>query len=363
MSDNGGNSHQKVNAAGIAKIQKAIKDKSHNLITLCDYQNLPGFHRLMVSEVQLDGDPEAGDIYKHGLSGKWCLHHQAMLTLAMAANVEWGRTTTLDSSPTYIHVQAEGWIVKELNNRVTWFGDCEMDRDGYRERMLLEYASKADDLINGKKMKPENKDNWVNAKAMKELNRVWSIRMKLAATAAKSVVIAKLLNLKSGYKAKTDLTRPWLVIRCQMAPDLDDPETRRRVNELTLCAMTGIYGQQRALPPVQAQIAAPQCAPETVDAEVMTPEDDGIQGSGEKEPEPEPPSAPDCPPPENDGAPDEPAFYEWPAEKRLAELRRLIKLTRYDTSKLPVSIEQMQSKTHARFHEVLVGLAKKEAHG
>ena len=344
MSENGvGNTHERVNAAGIVKIKSAAKSKSHNLIILCDYQNLPAFHRLTVTEVQLDQDKDAGDIYMHSLSKKWCLHHQGRLKLAMAANIEWGEPRTVQVTPDYIHMQAEGAIRKEYGHMIRWCGDCELDREGLRERLLLESADTADYRIKDGKLKAADKDTWVRNKVAKELTRVWTNRMKLAATAAKSVVIDKLLNLKSGYKDAKEIGRPWLVVRCQMAPDLDDPATRRQLNQLAVMAMAGVYGPT-------ALAATPAALPpstDAVDAEIVPPT--------VNTPPPE-----DFSPHEHDDEQPAPPFAEWPEAKQLAELRRLIKITGYDTSKLPKTIEDMQPRNRERFHGVLSGLPAAE---
>lgn len=316
-------SHEQVNAAGVKRIKEAIEKGTHNIIQLCNYESLPYPHRLMIQTVQLSADQNAGDIYYHSLSKKWCLHHLALLKLAMAANIQWEPSITIENTRDTVHVQSMASIFKEFNHKITFSGDCSMSRLGMLEKFGLEAEAayiKKYVRVDKPPKNPPPKDEWCENRARKELARVWPDKIKRAATSSKSIVIMKLLGIQPGYARKEDVLRPWLVIRCIVAPDFSDPESKRQLNAAAIRAMTGVYGiEDNPMPsPQQRQLPETIVPAEPIDNE----------------------EAPDS----DEGDPSNMPFEEWDPDTQNQAIEQLIKATNYD-------LEAMRKAGHADWHE------------
>lgn len=237
------------NESALTRIAAAKKAR-HNMIMLCEPSSLPEFHRLIVETVEFDGDKDGGDIYYHSTSKKHMIHFKGLSQLALAAGIEWdtdkSRPTTVQKD--YLSYQAVGFIRREFNKMICFRGDCEMDMEALKEDLVDEYEAKAkkDNRKNDKQ-----KRDYVKYCVDRDFRFKRKHRIKLAATSAKSVVISKLLGLKSGY-TKQEIDRPFTIVRCVVAPDLSDPDMQRQIS---MQMINGVFGRQQdpvALPPADA---------------------------------------------------------------------------------------------------------------
>jgi hypothetical protein len=316
------------NEAALREI--GAKEKTHRIIYLCEPTKLPELHRLIVEEVVLSKDPAVGDIYNHTLSKKWCLHHQGKLKLALAAAIEWD---TVETRPVllqrdYIHYQAVGSIRREFGRVIKFRGDYEFDLISLREDLIAQYSEKADkDNKSG-----AEKERYVKYCVQRDFAQKRQHRLKLAATGAKSVVIDKLLNLKAGYKNPEEAAGPYLIVRCQVAPDLSNPVIRNQLSIMALQAAAGIFGA----PP------APQIG---IDP-------DAIDVGGDEPPIDIPP--PGEPPP--DAPPQNMSFEEMDEQTQRDVLHDLAKRKRYDTSTLRYPVDSLNAANRIAFYNKLMSM-------
>jgi hypothetical protein len=330
-----------VNEKALQIISDAEKKKSHNIIYLCEPHNLPELHRLIVEEKQLSADPTDGDIYFHSLSKKWCIHHQGKLKLALAAGVEWD---TVETKPAimqrdYIHYQAVGSIRREYGRVIKFRGDFELDLESLKEDLIDDYETKAKTKIKKGELNETEKPSWIKYCVTRDFKQKRQHRLKLAATGAKSVVIDKLLNLKAGYPNKDELTKPFLIVRCQVAPDLSDSNVREKLSLMVLQSVAGVFGP--ASPPPQISLEPPIDL-DTSDYQTVD--------------EPGPPCNDDIPFDYGESL----SFPEMDAHTQIETLKDLARRKGYDTGKLPEPIENMSERNKIRFYDHLMSMQETE---
>jgi hypothetical protein len=314
-------------------IAGAVK-KKQNVIYLCEPATLPKMHQLIVTTVNLSGNPADGDIYEHKTSKKWCLHFQAKLKFATAANLQWDvrETRPVVLQRDFIHYQAVGFYRREWGAQVAYRGDVEFDLTFLREDLVDQYTAMAKSMVSSGKKKESDVPAYVNYCVNRDYRAKRTHRLKLAATDAKSVVIDKLLNLKSGWKDKRELEVPFVVVRCQMAPDLSDPDTQRELTKMTLRAISGVYGTNDG--PAMITDDAGKCE-DVVD---IDPHDDDTD---------------DQPDSQQDDIP----FEDRDQHEKVAILKDLAKRKGYDTDSLPTSVDEMDDRNLVRFYQHLFSMA------
>jgi len=327
------------NKEALATIQEAEKNGS-NLIMLCNPHQLPELHRLVVETVQFNISTEAGDVYYHKTSKKWMIHNQGLMKLALAAAIEWDVEGTRPRvvERDFVHFAAVGCIKKEYGKPVCFRGDYDFDLESERDNLLKEYSQKAKEYKKDK--------NWVNDCVDRDYRFKRKHKLKLSASGAKAVVVNKLLGLKSGY-SKEEIGRPFVVVRCVVAPDLSDPDTQRRLNELAIQAVAGVFGPRPVMP--------------TLPVPNGDPVGDVINIPTVNDPEPKPeldPSPEDKPydPDEFFIPKDLEDFKARNLPQQVEALELLAERKRYDLSGLPCAIKDMNERNRCRFFEHLSSL-------
>jgi len=249
----------------------AYRQAKANIIYLCDPDHLPEIHRLVITEVSLNPDPKGGDIYEpSGAKGKFAIHLSALERLWTAASGQWNfdETKPLLVTQELYQYQAVGFFPAEYGKVCAFRGDAVMDMVALKDDLEYEYREKAK---RGKWDDKQRKYVPYQSEAAAEeyvqfcVNRDFRSKranaLKLVASDAKAVVIRKLLGVQGPF-APDVFQRPFVIVRCVIAPDLNDPECLKMIRNASVAAALGLYGpgghQPAALPSPPTDFSAPE---------------------------------------------------------------------------------------------------------
>jgi len=275
--------HPSSNESQLQRLAQYRADHA-NVISLCDPEHLPELHRLLITKVEINTEPKALDVYEPaGAKNKFALHLSALERLWVAAGGEWifSETKPLLVTADLYQYQACGFITREFGKRVAFRGDAVMDMLALRDDLEYEYQEKAkkgsydgwDNSAKGPKFRAWKNDlerlDYINFCVNRDFRAKRANALKLVASDAKAVVIRKLLGVQGPFE-KTVLSRPFVIVRCVVAPDYNDPECRRLLNDAAVRSALGLYGQDAApmvaLPaPAVADYTAPEATTEFYD--------------------------------------------------------------------------------------------------
>jgi len=345
---------------------EACRKAKHNLILLCDPDNLPPGHALIVETVKFDASQDGGDIYYHSLSKKWMIHNQGLMKLALAANVQWvaSETKAVKCSRDYVHFTAVGMVLKEYGRQIAFRGDYELDLEAEKEDLFEAYTAKmkAWNKKAKKEGKPLRTEEWVSQQVDRDYRFRRQHKLKLAASGAKAVVIRKLLALKSGY-SKQEINRPFTVVRTFIPINFEDPKVQDKLIEATAAAMLGIYGGATgptALPgaPPAADdvidIPPANIAPPTPDESVNTPTADTPEAAPDRQPGDEEEQS-------TAAIPETLEQFEALDQKRQVEILEVLAANKgYNLATLPTPLENFNQRNRSRFYTHLVSLPDPE---
>ena len=218
----------------------------------------PGF-ALIVEPVLLKAHPRDKDVYAHESSqwnyekGDWKepvtgkelvrIHKQGFDRLAQAAKVDW-LPAQIIRDPNHsgrMMASVEGMIRTSTGELYRVQDITGMDLDIEREKLELKYYKSDED---------RKKKKWlVDRDFMQKKDN----QSKLCISGAKNRVIKQLLCLRNTYTV-AELAKEFVAVRIVPRLDTSDEYTRRRLVDVQIAAMAGIYGLIPNAQPAQQQI-------------------------------------------------------------------------------------------------------------
>lgn len=239
---------------------KDYEGRCNVLIPTVTMTQISPYHRIRVEQVQLNPDPDAGDVFKVGskkVGNGWqdvlSLSKTAILKLATAAGIvwNWNETRVLSVSKDYVLYQAVGAMRKPSGEWIPLKATKEIDLD------VIEAETYESNLETAKRL-PTNKldhltpEQWAEARTRKNMIQWRKNKLMRAETGAMLRVVRALLSVKHQYSA-AELKKPFAVPTVDFAPDYSDPEVRRAMAEAGIRATADLFGQS-----TMQQIQAPQ---------------------------------------------------------------------------------------------------------
>lgn len=264
---------------------KDYEGKCNVLIPTVTMQQISPYHRIRVEQVQLDPDPDAGDVFKVGakkVGNNWqdvlSLSKTAILKLATAAGIvwNWNETKVLSVSKDYVLYQAVGAMRKPSGEWIPLKATKEIDLD------VIEMETYEANLEKANKMKADYRnglsvEEWAAAKTKTNMIQWRKNKLMRAETGAMLRVVRALLSVKHQY-TPAELKKPFAVPTVDFAPDYSDPEVRKAMAEAGIRATADLFGQS-----AMQQIQAPQQQmPPPIDVDQYSPE--GDEGAAEDAP-------------------------------------------------------------------------------
>lgn len=270
---------------------------SNNLIQLKDYegkcnvliptvtmQQISPFHRIRVEQVQLDPDPDAGDVFKVGakkVGNNWqdvlSLSKTAILKLATAAGIvwNWNETKVLSVSKDYVLYQAVGAMRKPSGEWIPLKATKEIDLDVV-EMETHDANLKTAQKLNDKQRDGLSPEDWAAQKTRANMIQWRKNKLMRAETGAMLRVVRALLSVKHQYSPE-ELKKPFAVPTVDFAPDYSDPEVRKAMAEAGVRATADLFGASAV-----HQLQAPQQLPPPIDVDQYAP--DGDEGAVDNAP-------------------------------------------------------------------------------
>lgn len=229
-------------------------------------QQLGPWHELRVTEVRVNPDPSAGEVYRVGTverqdeSGRsrwvdvYALARPALDRIAAAAGIVWDFR---GSGPEFL---SDRRVVYRMIGAVrlpdgTWQPVVErklIDLDVIEEEVRDRQRKRAEERAReyresgGKRgLSPESIEQWVEQQVRAEMLQWRKSLLQRAETGARLRCIRALLAIKSHYTFE-ELQRPFVVPRIDFSPDFSDPEVRRIVLQHGLEAASRLFGHTAA---------------------------------------------------------------------------------------------------------------------
>jgi len=165
------------------------------------------------------------------------LHKQGFDRLAQAARIDWLPVQVIRDSvvPSRMMAHVEG-MIRTSTGELYRVADAKgMDLEIERERLEFQYA----------KSDKEKRDYLVN----RDLLQQKAYQQEKCISGARNRVIKQLLCIANAYSVD-DLKKEFVVVRIVPKLDTSDPYTRKRLVDMQIAGMAGIYGM--------VQTAAPQ---------------------------------------------------------------------------------------------------------
>lgn len=225
-------------------------------------QQLGPWHELRVTEVWVNPDPSAGEVYKVGSvekpgggdKSRWvdvfALGRPALDKIAAAAGIVWdfrgsGPEFLSDRKVVYKAIGAvrlpDGTWQPVVERKMI---DLDVIEEEVRERHRKRGQEKAQEYrqSGGKKgVNPDIMDQWVEQQVRAEMLQWRKSLLQRAETGARLRCIRALLAIKSHY-TQEELRKPFVVPRIDFSPDYSDPEVRRIVLQHGLDAASRLFG-------------------------------------------------------------------------------------------------------------------------
>ncbi len=263
---------------------KDYEGKCNVLIPTVTMTQISPYHRIRVEQVQLNPDPDAGDVFKVGskkVGNGWqdvlSLSKTAILKLGTAAGIvwNWNETKVLSVSKDYVLYQAVGAMRKPSGEWIPLKATKEIDLD------VIEMENHDANLktANGLSEKQRNglsPEEWAAQKTRANMIQWRKNKLMRAETGAMLRVVRALLSVKHQYSV-SELKKPFAVPTVDFAPDYSDPEVRKAMAEAGVRATADLFGQS-----AMQQIRAPQQLPPPIDVDQYSPE--GDEGAAEDAP-------------------------------------------------------------------------------
>ncbi len=191
----------------------------------------------VIEEIKLSPDTKNDkDCYQD--KGKLQLSSYALAKLAACAGVMWDtehtRRTDRCNNSDYVSYQAVGSVRRFDGSLDRQIGEYDID--------MVVIAEEVDMTQRAKKDKTPQEIEYA---IRKEVLYIRKHKLKKCETGAKSIVIRKLLAVKNGYTTQ-ELMKPFVICRYVLVPDYNNPYIMRKLQDVALNAITGIYGGNAA---------------------------------------------------------------------------------------------------------------------
>lgn len=231
-----------------SKELELAKKQGANLLTpTTSIHGLSEFMVPVVDSVYLSADTEDGDVYaeKSTADSKYRISIQGLRKLAVTAGIIWHPTackrTDNRKDRNYVSYQCVGGLKKTDGSVFFLKAEYDLDFEIIEQKLIELHRQKSKHWHKS----AEEKQMYVEASVRRDLLFKREHRLKLAESGAFARVVRAALSLKAAYK-KTELTKPFVMVRYVFQPDLSDPEVKRQITTAAISAMTGVYG---TLPP------------------------------------------------------------------------------------------------------------------
>ena len=246
----------------LIELEKYEKEGFNVLAPTTHMQQISPFHRIRIETVQIDPDPENGEVYKVGSKyagkdseGKPIYEDEltfskvALMKFADAAGITWNwrDTRAVTVTPDYVYYEAVGAIRKTSGEWRVIKGSAEIDlkvkqQEIYKQK--LEYAKK---LANSNYKSDKDKlggktpEQWAKEKTDDDMLRERAFKLRKAETAAMERAIRMALCLKPKY-SPDELKKPFAIPKIDFAPDYSDPEVKRALLQQGIQASNNLFG-------------------------------------------------------------------------------------------------------------------------
>jgi len=236
-----------------SKELELAKKQGANLLTpTTSVHGLSEFMVPVVDSVYLSANPEDGDVYpeKQTTETKFRISIQGLRKLAVTAGIIWHsaacKRTDNRKDRNYVSYQCVGGLKKTDGSVFFLKAEYDLDFEIIEQELMEIHRQKSKNWHKS----DQEKQAYVDSSVRRDVLFKRKHRLKLAESGAFARVVRAALSLKSAYK-KSELAKPFVMVRYVFQPDLSDIETRRQVTAAAIQAMTGIYGggQPQPLPP------------------------------------------------------------------------------------------------------------------
>lgn len=235
----------------IAKQVEALEKAGANiLIPFSEIDGLSDIHKAVIDKVYLSANPNDGDVYpQKGQKDSLILSYQGLMRLSMCAGIIWHPYETRRTDPRndklYVSFQAVGGIRKSDGTISFVSGHYDLDFEIIEEELRDQYWQTAKTNDKHKNKSEARQSEFVDFCVRRDMIFKRKHKMKLAESGAKARVIKALLGVKKSYTMK-ELKNPFVVVRVTIQPDLNDPKVKEQLTQISIQAITGIYGPNMA---------------------------------------------------------------------------------------------------------------------
>ena len=246
------------------------KGKANVLVPTQHIQQVSPWHAARISEVVINPDPLAGDVFKVGsrfneqtreYEDLFSPAKPALMKIASAAGIVWNWK---DSGPEaltrdYVVYKAVGAIRLPDGSWQPIMARKEIDLSVIEEETLEANLKKSHEYAQDDKkrsyLKGLTPQQWAEQQTKSAMIQWRKNKLGRAETGAMLRVIRAALGMKSQY-TRAELSKPFIVPRIDWSPDYGDPEVRHALIQHGAQAMAGLFGQSTpatpfALPPGQ----------------------------------------------------------------------------------------------------------------
>lgn len=291
------------------------------------------------------------------------IHKQGFDRLAQAAKIDWlpAQIVRDPNFPDRMMASVEGMIRTSTGELYRVQDIAGMDMEIEREKLMAQHYEKETGGVPKQKM-------WL---VERDLLRKKEHQPKLCISAAKNRVIKQLLCLRNTYTVN-ELKLEFVAVRIVPHLDMNDPYTRKRVTDVQIAAMAGIYGLlPNATPAPQGQIEMSGTVPDTalrgeddvIDAETTNGGDKTYKLESHKPPPPADEEPPFTSSPESLRA----DFTACDTDGQCKCLRVMAGERKFDLeahlkkAKVPKALEQHTPKYRLELYDFFAGWGKEKA--
>jgi len=209
--------------------QQWVTQQCHILTPIADFRALPECYGLMPAQVQVNTDPNAGDVYQDKL---FCKEHEFALTKLGLAKVALAAGMTIKTERVDPRTIQNYWEVRATAQFIGIDGTPQ-SLDATEELDLRDGTDRSLKVMG--KERSEAALRSVRAKGLRNCE----------ARAINAVI--RQFGLKQKY-TRQELEKPFVVLRVVFMPDMSDPEVKRFITERAMGGTAALYPNARALP-------------------------------------------------------------------------------------------------------------------
>jgi hypothetical protein len=229
------------------------KGKAINLLLpVTHIAGLSEFHAVAVSEVTINTDPDAGEVYpddesdEKGDKKKYRFHKTAYLRISACAGLQWSPSQSgiekMDRD--YIAFKSVAYLLMPDGQPYAFVGHDDIDflnlDDDLREKYTKKSEAK-DKQGNYYKRTEKERREYVDYCVSRDIRFKRSHKLALVETGAMERVIKGILALKNSYTLE-ELKRPFVIARVVYRPDYSNEMTRRMAVNQGNAAALDIFG-------------------------------------------------------------------------------------------------------------------------